>query len=378
MNQAPLAWVEISRSALLGNARLFKNLIGPDRRLMAVVKSNAYGHGLVSVSRIIQSTVDWFGVVNLDEALELRRQGIRKPILCLSYYQPAQIFGAAEHQIDLAVGSFEQLTSVIRSARYFKRRLKIHVKCDVGTSRIGFLPADIPSVTKIALTHPNLKLRGLFAHLADSENQNQAFTKKQNDQFDKLCQASEATVGTALIKHIACTAAALVNPKTRRDLVRVGLGLYGLWPSQSARLMSAPKISQSLGPALSWKTQLISRKRLPAGSTIGYGRTRRLAQPANIGVIPVGYFEGYPRWLSNRGRVLIRNQSAPVIGRICMNMTMLDLSGIPKAAVGDEVVLIGRQGRGEVTADELAKRCQTINYEIVTRINQDLPRLITD
>ena len=378
MSQTPLAWVEISRSALLENARLFKSLIGPQRQLMAVVKGNAYGHGLITTAQIVQRVVDWFGVVNLDEAFELRRQRIRKPVLVLSYYQPAQAAAAIQRRIDLVIGSFEQLHSLVRSTQRLSGRLRVHVKCDVGTSRIGFSPKAVPQAVHIIRKTPRLKLAGFLAHFADSENRDQAFTNSQNEQFNELSQRLESSLGPLGVKHIACTAAALVNPGTRHDLIRVGLGLYGLWPSPSSRIRAPSAIRQALRPALTWKTRLISIKKLPAGTTIGYDRTYQLKKAAWVGVLPIGYYEGYPRLLSNRARVLIRGQSASVIGRVCMNLTMIDLSGIPKAAIGDEVVLIGHQSRGEVAAEELAKLSQTINYEIVARINPFLPRLIVN
>lgn len=376
MIQPPFAWVEISRSALLGNARLFKHLIGPRRRLMAIIKSNAYGHGFVPTARIIQNTVDWLGVVNLDEALELRRHGIAKPILVLSYYHPSEAILAIRRRIDLSVGSFQQLQNVIRLTNKVKRPLRVHLKCDVGTGRIGFLPNDVPKALQLIKRSPQLRLIGVFAHLADSENRDQSFTNRQNGRFEEIYQQSITTLNAPLVRHIACTASALVNPATLHDLARVGLGLYGLWPSRATRTHSALSIQKLLRPAMAWKTRLISIKRLPTGSNVGYGRTCRLARSTSIGVIPVGYYEGYPRLLSNQARVLIHGRYAPVVGRICMNMTMIDLNGVPKTSIGDEVVLIGRQGRGEVTADELADRSRTINYEIVTRINPGLPRLI--
>ena len=373
----PLTWVEISKSALSHNLRAFRKIIGPKVRLMAVVKSNAYGHGLPEVARLCQKNqeVDYFCTVNLSEALILRQNGIKKPILVLSYYDLNKkgITEAIRRKIHLAVYDSRQYWYLNNLAGKLKKRAKVHFKVDTGTSRLG-LPvekslAEIKKIIKLK----HLQLEGLFTHYASAEEKNQSFTKRQTVLFSKLIGQLERNNIFIPLKHAACSAAGLMNPASHFDAVRLGLSLYGLWSLEDG---SKIRKKYPLRPVLSWKARVIQVKEISKGETVGYGRTYRAKKKIKIAVLPVGYNEGYDRKLSGRGEVLIKGAKCKVLGRVCMNLIMVDVSG-KNVKVNDEAVLIGKQGGAEVTAEELAEKIGTINYEAVTRINPLMPRKIT-
>ncbi len=377
-----LTWLEISKSALVHNLKQFRKIIGPKIKLMAVVKSNAYGHGIAESAKIFEKNgADYLGVANLDEALYLRKIGIKKPILVLTFWNIGDIGGqirAIYENIEFVVYTYPQAKILSKISQKIKKIVRIHLKIDTGTSRIGVLPKDALNFALKCLKFPGLIIRGIFTHFAKSEAKDQAFTNKQTEKLlkikEELRQVPSFPKNTLF--HAGCTASTLNNPATFFDMVRIGIGLYGLWPSEETRKLSAYKgISLKLRPALTWKTKIIQVKELPAGTPIGYDCTYRCRQKTKIAVLPVGYWDGYDRKLSNSGEVLIRGRRAPVRGRVCMNIIMVDVTKIPEVKINDEVVLIGKQGNEEIIAEELAEKIGTINYEVVTRINPLLPRI---
>lgn len=364
------SWLEIKPSAIVHNLKIFKKIIGPKVCLMPVIKSNAYGHGLLEVARICQSAkeVDWLAVVNLEEALALRSAKITKPILVLSYYDldKNQVARAIKQNISLVVYQKEQFKFIDKIAGELKKKASVHFKVDTGTSRLGVPVSQAFQCINTLLQYKNLELEGLFTHYASAEAVNQSFTKEQTKQFYQLIQALEQDNIFIPLKHAACSAATLVSKNYHFDAVRLGISLYGLWSLEDGRDI---RKKHQLEPALTWKTKVIEIKELSAGATVGYGQTYRVKKKIKIAVLPVGYWEGYDRRLSNRGEVLISGQRCPIRGRVCMNLTMVDVSKIKNIKVGDQAVLIGKSGKEEITADELAKKIGTINYEVVTRIN---------
>lgn len=361
--------VIISKSALLHNLRAFRRAIG-DVWVMAVVKSNAYGHGMIPMAQAVEGLTDWFGVVSGSEALVLRKAGIKKPILVLSFYDSNQIVELVKHKISLAVYDLKQAQAISAAAKKFKITANIHLKVDTGTSRLGiFSPAVVSFVEKL-LHLPNIKIEGVFSHFAASE-ENLDFTFKQDVWFSSVIEELEWRGGDP-IQHIACTAASVVAPKSRHCMVRLGIGLYGLWPSIQAQ----KRANFALKPALGWQTGVIQVKDLLKGANVGYGLSYKTKRPTKLAILPVGYFDGYDRKLSNQGEVLIGGKRCKVLGRVCMNLIMVDVTDVTNVKIGDTAVLIGRQGREEITADELAKKIGTINYEVVTRINPLIPRII--
>lgn len=381
MNQN-LTWLEISKSSLIHNLKQFKRLVGDKTQLMAVVKSNAYGHDLVECAEIFEKAgADWLGVVNLDEALALKRASVRKPVMVLSYFNTStdslkHLLQAVKKGVRLPIYDLKTAKWLSRIALKAHKTAHLHVKIDTGTSRLGVLPRESVGLIKRLLKLPNLQLEGLFSHLADSENPNQTFTHKQIDIFEKIIKNLEKSGIDIPIKHMACSAAIILNKRSWFDMVRVGISLYGLYSVKNGWQKVRQKYPWfSLKPALSWYTKIIQVKELPADTNIGYGLTYKTKKKTKIAVLPIGYWEGYDRKLSNSGEVLIHGQRAPVLGRVCMNITMVDVSHIPNVRVGDRATLIGRDGDEEVTADKLAKKIGTINYEVVTRINPLLKRI---
>ena len=425
------SWIEVSKSAILHNLGQFKKIVGKNVEIMPIIKSNAYGHGMVEIAKIVAPKIKWLGVVSLGEALELRRQKIKNRIFVLSYINSFPLRarrgaaclrrqgGEAEkfvnpltltlsHQgrgeliegirqnIDLPIYDFNYAELISQTAKKIKRTAKVHIKIDTGASRIGILTNEAINFIKKINKLPNLKIEGIFSHFAASE-ENPEYSRIQLNKFNKIIDVipalrnatGSASGGKAGIQkipyqHLACSAATLVQPNSHFNLVRIGIGLYGLWPSaQTKKIAQKLYPNFNLKPALSWKTKIIQIKTIPQGTKIGYGCTYTCKKKTKLAILPVGYWEGYDRHLSNAGPVLVRGQYCPILGRICMNLTMVDVTGVKNTKVGDEVVLIGRQGRsfnsaqgrGEITAEELAEKIGTINYEVVTRINPLLPRI---
>lgn len=366
----------ISKSALVHNARAYRRaclqrqqagLRGGQAlngaKIMAVVKSEAYGHGMILVARIVEKEIDWFATVSGEEALQLRKAGIKKPILVLSFYSESEIFDCVKHKISLVVYDLKQAKLISQAAKKLKAIANVHLKIDTGTSRIGIKPKEMANFARQIFKMPNLNIEGVFSHLAASE-ENLEFTKKQIHLFDNVVEELEWQ-GIDPIKHLACTAAGIVTPKARLDMVRLGIGLYGLWPSKEAQKQA----KFALKPALSWQTRIIQVKTVAKGTFVSYGLTFQTKKETTIAVLPIGYFDGFDRGLGNRGVVLIHDKRCKVLGRVCMNLTMVDVTDIKNIKAGDVAVLIGKQGKEEITADEIAKKLGTINYEVVSRIN---------
>ena len=374
MNNNHKSWIEVNKSAILHNIEIFQKVIGPKTKLMAVVKSNAYGHGMVNVATLAEESmlVDYFGVVNLHEALLLRKTGITLPILVLSYFNQDDIHLAIQNDIDLPVYDFFMAELIDETARSINQVARIHIKIDSGTTRLGILSKDSLEFVQKAKKLKHLEIIGVFTHFADSENKNQTFTNRQIEEFNsQVSKIKKARIKIPLF-HAGCSASTLINKKSHFDLVRTGISLYGLWPSEDAKKLTKGIVA--LEPALSWKAKIIQKKEIKAGTPVGYGCTVRVKKTTKIAVLPVGYYEGYSRLLSNSGQVLIRGKRCPVIGRVCMNLMMVDITRLKEVSYEDEVVILGRQGKDEISAEEIAKRSKTINYEVVTKINPLLPR----
>ncbi len=369
-----LSWVEISRSAIEHNLKAFRNLIGPSVLLIPVVKANAYGHGILEVARICEETaeVDRLAVVNLDEALLLRAGGIKKPIQVLSFYPLDEdaIIEALKKNIILPIYRLDQAKFINRVGERLGLTGVAHLKIDVGTTRVGITLDDMEVFVSELRKYSHLRLEGIWSHFSSSEADS-AITKKQ---LSTLIQADEIMKKHGIkvpLKHVACTAASLLYPDSRLDAVRIGLGTYGLYPAPACQ-----KIIK-LRPVLSWKSTLIQVKKVKKGTKISYGGTHTMKKNGLIGIIPIGYYDGYDRAWSNTAEVIINGRRCPIRGRICMNLMMVEIKNSSNTKAGDTVTLIGREVSAEITADELAKLSpNTINYEITTGINPLLPRIV--
>lgn len=365
------SFVEISKSAILYNLKQYQKIVGKSVEVMPIVKSNAYGHGMVEIAKIVSPKVGWIGVVSLGEALELRKNKIPKKIFVLSYCQKNLLEEGIKKKVSLPVYDLDYAKLISRTAKKIHQNALVHVKIDTGTSRVGILPSEAIDFAKKINKLPNLKIEGIFSHFAASE-ENKDYTKKQLDDFKEVLLNLEKAGIKIFYRHFGCSAASLVEPNSHFNMIRLGLGLYGLWPSEMAEKIALTKYPWlKLQPALTWKTKIIQVKELPKGTKVGYGCSYVAKKKIKMAVLAVGYFEGYDRHLSNLGEVVVKNKKCPVIGRVCMNLTMVDVSKVKNAKPGDEVVLLGRG----VTAEDLAKKIGTINYEVVTQINPMLPRI---
>lgn len=384
-DQAIKTWVETSRSALVSNVRQIKGALSADASFMAVVKSNAYGHGLEQVAEAVAGDVDWFGVDSLTEAEVVSQVGS-----AAGGDTPILIIGHTPHSAHdrVVAGGFRQVVydreavrSLSAAAGRRGKSAKLHLKVETGTSRQGLPLGELQEFIQWLDDVPHVELEGLYTHYANMEDTTDpTYAMGQLERFREAVSEVGGDQGrTALILHTACSAAVMLYPETHYDLVRVGISLYGLWSSELTREHVKLKgNSVRLTPAMTWKSVIAQVKRLSAGTPVSYGLTETVTRDSCVAVIPVGYWDGYDRKLSSVGNILVRGQRAKVLGRICMNMFVVDVTDIPDASAGDEVVLLGKQGGETISAEELAGKIGTINYEVVTRVNPLLPRFLVD
>lgn len=366
-------YLEINLENLNQNIKNLKGLLKPEIQFLAVVKGNAYGHGIIDVSRAaIISGADWLGVVTIDEAVALREASIHKPILILGEVSTNDFRLAANKDISVPVISLDQARIV--ADINFDKPLKVHLKIDTGLNRLGLANSEIAEAVKILQSHRNIIIEGVYSHLASVEENDLAFAQAQIKIFKEALKIVEQCGVKNIIRHLAATAATMVLPESHFDMVRCGIGIYGLWPSEEIRKsFDRPDF---LLPVLSYKTQLAQVKRVKKGEKIGYGCTYTAKSDMTIGIIPVGYYEGIDRGLSGNGEVLVAGVRCSIVGRICMNMSIIDMSKVEsqKSKVGMEVTIIGKDGEGEITVEEIANKLGTINYEIVARLPEHIER----
>ena len=370
----PLSWIEIDTESVACNLRKFKGLLSKNTKLLSVVKGEAYGHGMIEVARAaLGAGSEWLGVFHLGEVAELRKAGIDAPVLVLGYIPREDIEEAVELQARITVSSAETVEAV----RKTKKPAYLHLKLETGTNRLGLQGEALEKVLLEIKKNGTLVLEGAHTHYANIEDTTEhGYAQDQLNRFTEVLGDIRKQGFEVPLPHTACTAAAILFPETYFELVRVGIGMYGLWPSKETYVSALQKGQDplKLKPAMTWKTIVAQAKEVPAGEYIGYGCTYRTTRNSVIAVLPVGYANGYDRLLSNRGHVLIRGTRAPIRGRVCMNLTMVDVTDIPGVVLEDEVVLLGRQGEEQITAEQMASWAQTINYEIVTRADPYAPR----
>lgn len=376
----PAIWIEIDVAAYRHNLRALRRILRPGARRMAVVKANAYGHG----ARIIAATavaegVEYLGVHSLDEAREIADRSGGTPICLLGPTLPGEAEAVVAAGVEPTVSELEVARALAAAARARQRRVAVHIKVETGTHRLGIFREEIPAWCDLLRDCPELLFRGLHTHYANIEDTtDHTFARRQYAALREAADRFRAGGQAPEMVHSACSAAAIVMDQTHGDLVRLGIASYGLWPSRETYLSTL--LSQRMGPelipVLAWKTRIAQLKEVPAGEYVGYGCAFRTTHAMRLAVLPLGYYDGYDRRLSGRGYVLVRGKRAPIVGRICMNMTMADLTDLPEATLGEEVVLIGRSGNESVTADTLATLCGTINYEIVARLGRHLARTV--
>lgn len=380
------SFLEIDAQALRWNASVFRELLGPSVRLGGVVKGNAYGHGLLEALPAVHAACDVLYAIDPRDALAVRswegRSGAaRKQVLVLGAIDSEEAVALAQADVDVALTDTGQ-ARFVAPLRAAGARLRGHVHLDTGLGREGFMPADLgAAAAMLEQGRDAFEIAGVLSHFANTEDvTEQTYAGRQLAAFDegekKLREALRLT--GPLQRHIAASAAALLLPGARYDAVRVGIALYGLWPSAETRLSARALLGRvpELRPALSWRCPAQLTKWLPAGSYVGYGCTYRCTADTRIAVLPVGYFDGYPRLLSSRAHVLVSGQRCPVLGRVMMNHVVVDVTRVPASDAPLVATLLGRDGDEQVSADQLATWAQTIHYEIVTRIGSHLRRIV--
>lgn len=383
-NANPLIWAEVDLGAVAHNVRELRRCADPRAKVMAVVKADGYGHGAVEVARTaLANGAEWLGVARLPEAIPLREAGFDAPILVFGYTPPAEAGRLIDLDLRQSVYSAAAARAYSAVAAALGQRIRVHLKVDTGMGRLGMVPATlsgktpghavgedfIREATAIARL-PGLETEGIFTHFAASDSADTSYAERQLSLFLEVLAALRAAGLEFALRHAANSAAVIALPASHLDLVRPGIALYGLKPSDEVDLAAV-----SLKPAMALKTRIIHLKPVPAGTCISYGMTYRTPSPTVIATVPAGYADGFRRLFSSRGEMLVGGRRVPVVGRVCMDLTMLDVGSVPGVRVEDEVVVFGRQGGASISADDLARALGTINYEIVCDLTARVPRV---
>lgn len=370
MTNEDFTWAEIDLGAIGHNVQVLKRHTRPEVELCAVVKANAYGHGAEAVARTaLARGASRLAVARLEEGVALRQAGLTAPILVMGPLAPDGAPIAVSQQLTPTVNSPAVARAFSQAAQAAGQTVPVHLKVDTGMGRFGLLPDEVVPFAQDVLRLPGLRLEGFWTHFAVADEADKSYTRHQLSLYRQTLQDLEVAGFPVQLRHVANSAATLDLPDTHLDMVRCGISLYGLYPS--------PDVSRavSLRPAMALKARVGRVRTLPAGFSISYGRTYTTQRPTPVALIPFGYGDGYPRALSNRGQVLIRGRRAPIVGRVCMDLFVIDISDTPGVREGDEVVLLGRQGDKVISAEELAAELDTINYEVVTNLAERVPRV---
>jgi alanine racemase len=377
-------WAEIDLAAVSHNVRQLKRIIQPGCALMAVVKANAYGHGMIEVaSRVLKEGADFLGVARINEAIRLREGYIDAPVLIFGYTNPENAATLINYDLAQTVYTYESAKRLSDSAVSFGKRIKVHLKVDTGMGRLGILPCELrlpensgkifgSAIREIEMIArlPGLSLEGIYTHFATADSPDKTYALRQFEIFNFFIDKIKKFGIEFKIKHAANSAAIIDMPATHLNMVRAGISIYGVYPSDAV-----DKTKIFLKPAMTLKSRVIHVKHVNSGFSVSYGATDRTKQPTVIATVSVGYADGYNRLLSSAGRMLIHGASAPVIGRVCMDQTMLDVGHVPDAAIGDEVVIIGSQGEQSIGVDEIAHKISSISYEVLTGVSDRVHRI---
>jgi alanine racemase len=375
----PLIWVEISQSALQKNFQILREVVGQKISLAPMVKANAYGHGLEICSKIFREAgAEYLAVNSVFEAEKIRALGDSGKIYIAGYTPLESLAKAVDLDCEIVIFNFETLEKLAE----LNLQAKIHLKVETGTNRQGILKTEIPRfLAKISVLE-KIELIGVAMHFADIEDTtNHDFAKKQLAEFQKIRTEIEVAGFSNLKFHAANSAATLLWDSTHFEICRTGIANYGMWPSEETFLSLAEDKKEKivLTPALTWKTRIAQIKKIAAGESVGYGRSFIAEKDSTIAILPVGYYDGFARNYAEKGEVLIAGQRAKILGRVCMNIIMVDISAIPETKLeDDEVILLGKSGEDEITAEEIGQWGGTINYEVTTRIRENILRKVVD
>lgn len=393
----PLTWVEISRGALEKNMQVFRDLVGSKVQLAPMVKANAYGHGLLECGKIFREAgsstssgqgAEYLAVNSIFEARKLREgspstrsAGDTGKIYIAGYTPLDSLKEAVELDCELVVYNLETIRKLGEIASSKEKTAKVHLKVETGTNRQGVLAEDVMAFADEIKNTSGVELTGVAMHFADIEDTtDHTYAKQQLAEFQEICDSLEKAGHTGFLKHVANSAATLLWDEVHFDICRIGISTYGMWPSKETFVSLAAERKKKivLTPAITWKTKVAQVKKISKGSKVSYGCTWQALRDTTLAVVPVGYYDGYVRAYSGRAHVLIHGQKAPVIGRVCMNMFMVDVTDIPEVKLEDEVVLLGSSGSEKITAEEMGEWSGTINYEVTTRIRENIRRVVVD
>jgi alanine racemase len=380
---ASVVWAEIDLKAIAHNVAELRRITQPEARLMAVVKADGYGHGAIEIAQCaLQNGAATLGVARIEEGIRIRQAGIQTPILIFGYTLPEQVADLLEYDLTPCVYAAASARNFSRRAASLGKKIKAHLKVDTGMGRLGQLPqnfrsdnstaiaADALEETRTIAALDGLELEGICTHFATADSKDKTDAEKQLHLFITYLKRLQQAGLNPPVRHAANSAALIDMPQSHFDMVRPGIAIYGLYPSDEVQ-----KNKVSLKPAMALKARIIHLKKVPAGFKVSYGGTHETQRPTTIATVPVGYADGLNRQLSNRGQMLVHGQRVPIIGRICMDLTMLDVGSIENVQVGDEAVIFGQQNNETLTVDEMAALLNTINYEIVSTITARVPRV---
>ncbi|HBW38205.1 alanine racemase [Desulfosporosinus sp. BICA1-9] len=360
-------WAEVNLQTLREN--YFKLKAYTQSEMMPIVKADAYGHGLIPVVKTLKGCgAERYGVALLEEALEIKAVFPELTVMVLGVTELEDSDSLVKEEIIPAISRLAQAKALSEAALRLKRTARVHIKVDTGMGRIGFREEDYKDILKIA-DLPNLKIEGIFTHFATSDHKDLSFARIQLKSFQSFCDKLKELGLTIPIQHTANSAALIQFPESHLDLVRAGISLYGFTPSSQLGEVAG------LEPVMSWKAKVTHIKTIETGETVSYGRTFQAAYPTRVATIPLGYADGLRRGLSNHGEMLVHGKRSTVIGRICMDQTMLDVTRIPRVQVGDVVTILGKDDYEQITATEMAKWLGTISYEVVCGISKRVPRV---
>lgn len=364
-------YAEIDLDAILHNINEVKKRIDKNVKVMAIIKANGYGHGAAVIGDYLKNEVDYYGVATIEEALELRKYGLKLPILILGYTSPSQYIELVENDITQTIYNVEMAKEISKAGAICGKEAKVHIALDTGMTRIGFNADENGAVAvKEISTFSYLTVEGLFTHFSTADEVDKSYSKLQMNKYDNFVKLLEEKNMYIPIKHMCNSAGIMEFDNHRFDMVRSGIITYGLYPSEEVN-----KDSVKLKPALQWKTHVINVNTVDADHGVSYGKTYITKDKTKIATISVGYADGYPRVLSSKGRVLIHGKYAQIIGRICMDQMMVDVTHIGNVEIEDEVILVGKDGENAICVEELANMAGSFNYEFVCGIGTRVRRV---
>lgn len=371
MSEYKRVFAKISKDVLENNIKNIKMALADGVKLMPVIKADAYGHRALTVAKILKPYADFFAVAVIEEAMQIKAEGITTPIFILGYVSPEDFEEVVNEDIRIPIFTYDAAKKLSDTAQSLNKQAKIHIAIDTGMNRIGFKVTNetadiIEEISKLS----NIYIEGIFTHFATADEEDQSFTTEQNEKFAWIVDSIEKRGINIPIKHVSNSAAIISGHKLNYNMVRSGIVTYGLYPSDDV-----DKEKLSVKPAMEYLSHVVYVKTIEKGETVSYGRDFVAQKTTKVATIPVGYADGYPRKLSNKGRVIINGEYAPIVGRICMDQFMVDVTHIENVKEGDTVTLFGSQGNATISVDEIAKLADTINYEIICGLSKRVPRI---